>query len=160
MELFEQIRKSHEREALSIRALAERFGTHRRMVRQALENAQPPPRKALPPKEAPALGPYKAIIDGWLADDEEAPRKQRHTARRIWERLVEEHGADVGESTVRRYVASRKAGTPLALPEEMVPQNHPLGSEAEGRASSPAIRAAPARGPRPWTSITTSRSSR
>lgn len=131
MELFEQIRKTHEREGLSIRALAERFGTHRRMVRQALENAQPPPRKGLPPKDAPALGPYKVIIDSWLAEDEEAPRKQRHTARRIFERLVEEHGADLGESTVRRYVASKRSGAPLALPEVMVPQHHPFGAEAE-----------------------------
>jgi transposase len=131
VELFEQIRKAHEREGLSIRALAERFGTHRRMVRQALENAQPPPRKVLPPRDAPALGPYKAIVDAWLLEDETAPRKQRHTARRVWQRLVEEHGADVGESTVRRYVAFRKAGTPLALPEVMVPQHHPFGAEAE-----------------------------
>jgi len=131
VELFEQIRKAHEREGLSVRALAERFGTHRRTVRQAIASAVPPSRKPPPPRVSPALGPWKAIVDGWLAADKDAPRKQRHTARRVYQRLVEEHGADVGESTVRRYVASVRERGGVPLPEVMVPQHHPLGAEAE-----------------------------
>ena len=53
------------------------------------------------------------------------PRKQRHTAHRAWQRLVEELGADVGETTVRRYVAVVRARQQLPLIEVMVPQDHP-----------------------------------
>ena len=108
VELFEQIRKAHEREQLSKRELARRFKTHRRNVRQALTSAVPPARKTVE-RESPVLGPWKPVIDGWLAADSLAPKKQRHTARRVWQRLLEEHGVVVGESTVRRYVAEARA---------------------------------------------------
>jgi hypothetical protein len=51
------------------------------------------------------LEPWKPTIDGWLDADGQAPRKQRHTARRVWQRLVDVHHAQVGESTVRCHVA-------------------------------------------------------
>ena len=130
MELFEQIRKTHERQDLSVRALARRFNVHRRTVRQALASSVPPPRK-LSPRVSPVLEPWKATIDGWLIADRDVPKKQRHTSRRIWQRLVDEHGADVGESTVRRYVAEARRRQPTILREVMVPQTHPLGEEAE-----------------------------
>ncbi|HAM01440.1 MAG TPA: IS21 family transposase [Acidimicrobiaceae bacterium] len=131
VELFEQIRKAHQREKLSIHELARRFHTHRRTVRQALASALPPPRKVAPSRMSPVLGPWKVVIDRWLADDVEAPRKQRHTARRVWERLVEEHNADVAESTVRRYVGARRREMARDVREVTVPQHHPLGAEAE-----------------------------
>ena len=59
------------------------------------------------------------------------PKKQRHTARRVFQRLVEEHDAEVSESSVRRYVGSVKKRQALALPDVCVPQHHPLGEEAE-----------------------------
>lgn len=130
MELYEQIRKAHEREELSIRALADRFHVHRRDVRAALASAVPPPRKPVA-RAAPVLGSWKATIDGWLEADKTAPRKQRHTARRVWQRLVDEHNAEVGESTVRRYVAEVRRRRSVPLMEVMVPQHHRLGDEAE-----------------------------
>ncbi|MEV4423686.1 IS21 family transposase [Patulibacter sp. NPDC049589] len=108
MEQFEQIRRDHAREGLSIRELARRHGVHRRAVRQALENALPPAKRAPEGRPAPKLGPYRPIIDRWLQDDLSAPRKQRHTARRVWQRLVAEHGAVVSERQVSRYVAARR----------------------------------------------------
>src|ERR671930_2198658 len=102
--LFEQIIRDREREGLSIRALAERHGVHRRTVREALASPLPPPRKRPEGRPAPKLGPYRPLIDEWLRADREAPRKQRHTARRIWQRLVDEHGVEVSERQVRRYV--------------------------------------------------------
>jgi transposase len=130
VELFEEIRKAHDREGLGIRALANRFGVHRRAVRQALASPIPPPRKQTS-RPSPVLDPWKATIDRWLADDETAPRKQRHTARRVFQRLVEEEGADVGESTVRRYVGQVKRDRPVSISKVNVPQSHPAGEEAE-----------------------------
>ena len=57
----------------------------------------------IPP--APATGPYVDLVRRWLLEDQVAPRKQRHSARRVWQRLIEEEGARVGESTVRNLVA-------------------------------------------------------
>jgi transposase len=131
VELYEQIRKLHAREGLSIRGLSRRFGVHRRDVRAALVSAVPPPRRPSRPREAPALGRWKEIIDGWLEADRSAPRKQRHTARRVWERLVDEHQAVVAESTVRRYVGEVRRRQAVPLVEVMVPQRHPMGEEAE-----------------------------
>ena len=59
------------------------------------------------------------------------PRKQRHTARRVWQRLVAEHGAGVAEVTVSRYVARRRAELGLDKVQVMVPQAHAPGAEAE-----------------------------
>ena len=131
VELFEQIRRAHRLDVtVSIRELARRFGTHRRTVREALVSAVPAPRK-LVVREAPVLEVWKPVIDAWLDADLAAPRKQRHTARRVWQRLVDEHHAVVGESTVRRYVAAVRRGQPAVLAEVKVPQTHLPGAEAE-----------------------------
>ena len=131
MVLFEQIRKTRRDEPdVSVRELARRFGTHRRTVREALVSAVPAPRK-LVERVSPVLEPWKPMIDAWLIADREMPRKQRHTARRVWQRLVDEHDAQVGESTVRRYVADARRRLPPVLVEVKVPQSHPLGAEAE-----------------------------
>jgi transposase len=129
VELFEQIRRDRDVEDLSIRALAERHGVHRRTVRQALKSAVPPARKRPEGRSAPALGPLREVVDGWLRADLEAPRKQRHTARRVWQRLVAEHGAQVSERQVRRYVRERRRA--LGEFEAFVPQTHLPGQTAE-----------------------------
>ena len=74
----------------------------------ALDSALPPPRKTYPGQARPAIAPWAAVIDGWLVADQQAPRKQRHTAQRIWQRLVAEHGAVLAEVTVSRDVARRR----------------------------------------------------
>jgi transposase len=131
VELFEQIRRDREREGLSIRALAERHGVHRRTVRRALASALPPLRKQPERRPAPKLGPYRPLIDEWLKADREAPRKQRHTARRVWQRLVDEHGAEVSERQVCRYVRARRRELGEPVEEVFVPQVHEPGQEAE-----------------------------
>src|ERR671914_1282161 len=131
VELFEQIRRDHDREGLSIRALAVRHGVHRRTVRQALASPLPPPRRRPEGRPAPALGEYRALIDAWLEADLEAPRKQRHTAKRIWRRLVDEHGAEVAETTVRDYVRARKRQMGWPVADVFVPQVQAPGVGAE-----------------------------
>ncbi len=81
MEQFERIRRDDREEGLSIRALAVKHKVHRRAVRQVLADATPPRRK-IPVRVAPVLGPHVATVRGWLTADLDAPRKQRHTARR------------------------------------------------------------------------------
>ena len=76
------------------------------------------------------MGAYRALIDGWLEADVEVPRKQRHTAHRVWERLVEEHGAQVAERTVRKYVHERRRALG-EVGEAFVPQHHAPGAEGE-----------------------------
>jgi len=131
VELFERIRRDRDREGLSIRALAGRHGVHRRAVRQALAAPLPPPRKRPERRPAPKLGPYRPLIDEWLIADREAPRKQRHTAKRIWQRLVDEQGAEVAETTVRDYVRRRRRELGEPVDEVFVPQVHEPGIEAE-----------------------------
>ncbi len=135
MEQFAAIRRDHRVEGLSIRALADKHRVHRRTVRQALESAVPPPRKTVL-RVAPRLEPFKAAIDEMLRSDLDAPRKQRHTARRVLARLVDEHGAaGLSYSTVRDHVRSRRpliaAEAGRALEAGFVPQTYRPGAEAE-----------------------------
>lgn len=135
VELFEAIRRDHRREELSIRGLADRYRVHRRTVREALASAAPPPRKT-PVRAAPRLDPAKELIDAMLRADLDAPRKQRHTARRVHARLVDEHGqSEITYSTVRDYVRVRRpeiwAEAGRSLEEVFVPQTHEPGAHAE-----------------------------
>jgi transposase len=131
VELFEQIRRDKRVGGLSVRELAEKHHVHRRTVRQALASAIPPPRKAYAPRPRPSVDAYVEVIDSWLLADREVPRKQRHTARRVWQRLVAEHGATCAEVTVSRYVARRRIELGLDRVQVAVPQTHPPGAEAE-----------------------------
>jgi transposase len=130
VEQFERIRRDARDEGLSIRALAAKHKVHRRAVRQALTDATPPPRKT-PERVAPVLGPHVTTVRGWLTDDLAAPRKQRHTARRVWQRLLEEEGVSVAESSVRALVAELKVEVGLDRRQVAVPQTHAPGEEAE-----------------------------
>jgi transposase len=130
VEQFERIRRDARDEGLSIRALAAKHKVHRRAVRQALADAVPPPRK-IPVRVAPVLGPHVATVRGWLTEDLDAPRKQRHTARRIWQRLIEEEGVSVAESSVRALVRELKVEVGLDRRQVSVPQTHAPGEEAE-----------------------------
>ena len=129
VELFEKIRKDYEIGNQSIRGIAQKYQIHRRMVRQAINSALPPARKKVV-KIEPKIGQVKELINEILEIDKKIPRKQRHTARRIHQRL-EEEGYKIGESTIRGYVKQRKEEMGLAKREIFVPQSYNYGEQAQ-----------------------------
>jgi transposase len=134
VELYAAIRRDA-REGMSGRAIERKHGVGHRTVVKALASAWPEPRRPLPPRPS-RLDPFKPVIDEILWADLDAPRKQRHTAKRIFDRLVDEHAAvGVSYQMVRGYVAARR---PQVLVESgraplnaFVPQSHQPGAEAE-----------------------------
>src|SRR3712207_3121992 len=123
VELYGRVRHACHVEGLSIREAARRFGLHRNTVRKMLAFSVPPGYRRRGPPARPRLGPFTAVIDRILEEDRSAPPKQRHTAKRIHERLRAEHGFAGGYTTVKDYVRQRRA----AVREVFVPLAHPPG---------------------------------
>jgi hypothetical protein len=115
--LFTAIRRDARDNGLSIRALADRHGVHRRTVRQALASPWPPPRKT--PQRRSRLAPFKDTIDAMLLSGPGTAGQAPPTAKQIYDRLVDEHQmTGVSYSTVRSYVAGR-------LPTRQFAARHP-----------------------------------
>jgi transposase len=101
----EQIRKAVLVEGKSQRQVAQETGHSRNTVRKMLENGEAPRYRQKRPRSSPVLGPFKALIDAWIAEDEKKPKKKRRTARRMYTLLSgEEYGYRGAESTLRAYV--------------------------------------------------------
>lgn len=134
VDVFARIRRDARVEGLGIRALARRHGVGRQTVRQALESPEPPAKKTRV-RSAPRLDRFKPTIDEMLREDLDAPRKQKHTATRVFDRLIAEHGAtELSYSTVRNYPRARRPQIDAAAgwqPDVFVPQEHAPGAEAE-----------------------------
>jgi len=131
VELFEQIRREYEFGVGTIAGVANKLKVHRRMVREAIGSASPRPRKKV---ERPRwkLTAALAFIDEVLQADRKAPRKQRHTAHRIWERIQREiPECQICERTVRQYVHDRKVALGMVINETFVPQSYAWGVEAQ-----------------------------
>lgn len=135
VELFAAIRRDSRIEGLAVRALARKYGVHRRTVREALSSAWPAPRKKLPPRKS-RLDPFKPAIDGMLRADLDAPCKQRHTAKRIFDRLVAEQEMEgISYATVSDYVGWRRPDIRREAGREparvFIAQTHRPGRDAE-----------------------------
>lgn len=123
----ELIKKMHEREH-SIRDISRMTGWSRQTVRKTLAApAEPPVYDRSTPRPCPAMDPYMDVVRQWIGDDKSAPRKQRHTAKRVFDRLVDEYAFAGSEVTVRRAVA-RLRGKRI---EAYVPLEAPWGGIAQ-----------------------------
>jgi transposase len=131
VELFEQLRREYEFGIGTVQGVATKFGVHRRMVRQAISDAVPPSRH-YPQRAKPKLDAVAAFINTVLEEDRLAPRKQRHTARRIYHRVLRTFpDVSVAESTVRNHVRTRRGELGLSRRETFVPQSYAWGQEAQ-----------------------------
>lgn len=131
MELFAEIRREYQFGVGTIKGVARKLGVHRRQVRQALADARPPER-TYAPRARPVLTPVQAFIDGILDADRAAPRKQRHTARRIHDRVRATYPLlPIAASTVREYVRGWKRQQGLLARATCVPQTYTWGQEAQ-----------------------------
>lgn len=132
--LYAAIRRDA-RDGLSGRAIEAKHHVSRRTVAKALAGAWPEPRKKPAPRES-RLDRHKPVIDQMLRADLDAPRKQRHTVKRIFDRLVDEHdAAEASYQMVRSYVAERRPQIRLEAgrgpSQAFVSQSHRPGMEAE-----------------------------
>ena len=121
VELYARVRHACHVEGLSQREAARRFGIHRDTVRKMLAFSVPPGYRRTKPPPRPRLDAFTAIIDQILAADRSAPPKQRHTAKRIHDRLRAEHDFTGGYTIVKDYVREHRARTR----EVFVPLAHP-----------------------------------
>ena len=123
MDLYLKVRRAHFEEGLSGRQIARDFGISRDSVSKMLAYSEPPGYRRTAPILRPKLDPYVSQIDEWLSEDLLRPRKQRHTAKRIFERLRAESEFDGGYTVVKDYVRTKKRGSQ----EMFVPLSHPPG---------------------------------
>jgi transposase len=123
VELYGRVRRAVRVEGRSQRAVGREFGLSRETVRKMLQYAVPPGYQRQQPIKRPKLGPWLGVIDAILNDDKQRPPKQRHTAKRIFERLKEEHGFRGGYTIVKDYVRTAA----LRGREMFVPLVHPAG---------------------------------
>ena len=123
----EEMRKLYFRRHWSIRKIARELHRSRKTVRKAISDSGPPVYKRRVPPPQPVIGPVKGIIDGYLMEDQTVPKKQRHTARRIYQRLVDEHNFQGSEPAVRRYLRAIRG----KKREVFIPLEYDAGSSAQ-----------------------------
>lgn len=123
---YARIRRAHVVDGMSIKALARQFHHSRRKIREILAHAEPTPYVRLNPPPS-ILDPFKPTIDAILAADEEAPRKQRHTASKLWRRLRDEYQYPGGYERVRVYVRDKTR----RQRETFIPLDHDPGQRVE-----------------------------
>jgi len=123
VELYARVRHAVQIQGISRRAAAERFGIDPRTVSKMLKFSVPPGYVRTKPPFRPKLGAFTGVIDAIMSADKDRPKKQRHTSKRIFERLRDEHGFTGGVTIVKDYVAGWRQRTQ----EMFVPLIHPPG---------------------------------
>ena len=123
VEMYLRVRRACFVEGMSVREAARVFGLHRDSIRKMLKYSVPPGYRRDQPPRRPKLDPFKGVIDQILEQDQLLPKKQRHTAQRIYDRLRDEHGFSGKYTIVKDYVRDRRRQTR----EMFVPLTHPPG---------------------------------
>lgn len=124
VEVYENLLKKYHVEGKAVKRIVRETGISRNTVRKYVRDPQHPAYKRTEPYSRPALGDFTDVVDKILNDDRPLPRKRRHTAKRIYERLRDEYGYEGGASTVRNYVADRKRELGLAARAVTFPLDH------------------------------------
>lgn len=123
VEVYARVRRAVQVDGMSVRQAAREFGLSRKTIRRMLQFSLPPGYQRKKPVARPKLGPWLGIIDQILVDDKSQHKKQRHTAKRIWDRLKSEHAFGGGYTIVKDYVRQAR----LSHKEVFVPLAHPPG---------------------------------
>ena len=123
VDVYLRVRRAVMVDGISIREAARVFGLHRDTVRKMLAYSVPPGYRRQTSPRRPKLEPYTGVIDRILDDDHHVPRKQRHTAQRIFERLRDEYGFGGGYTTVKDYGREHRRRSQ----EMFVPLSHAPG---------------------------------
>jgi transposase len=123
MKMWTEVRRRVLNKELSKRAACEEYSIHWDTLTKILAHVEPPGYRKAKPRAKPKIGPFLPIIHKILKDDRQAPRKQRHTAKRIFDRLVDEHQFDGGYTIVKDAVRVWKQTSK----EVFLPLSHPMG---------------------------------
>lgn len=121
--LYRRVRQAYYREDKSIREISRVYGLHRDTIRKMLTFSVPPGYQRKNPPRKPKLDQFTGLMDAILQSDKTRPRKQRHTAKRIFERIRDEHGYTGGYTIVKDYIREKR----LSSREMFVPLSHPPG---------------------------------
>lgn len=120
VEQKEIIRREYFIKRKSVRHIARELKHSRKTVRKAIMDPEVPTYKRKQPTIKPVTGPYLPIMKQWLEEDRSRPVKQRHTAKRIYDRLKDEYGFTGSERIVRREVSILRE----KIPDSHVPQTY------------------------------------
>src|ERR1039458_6866465 len=121
--MYARVRRLVQVDGMSVRQAAREFGLSRKTIRKMLAFAVPPGYQRNKPPPRPKLAPWLGVVDQILEDDQSQPKKQRHTAHRIYDRLKQEHAFTGGYTIVKDYVRAAR----LRHKEVFVPLAHPPG---------------------------------
>jgi len=124
------IRTAHRVYGKKIKQIARETGHSRNTIKKVLRSEYSGYKPRIK-QSYPILGPYLKLIDKWLTDDKKQPKKQRHTAVRIYNRLKQEHNFQGAETTVRRYVREARLRLGVGSRQVFIPSDPEAGVEAE-----------------------------
>ena len=108
VDVYLRVRRAVMVEGMSLREASRVFGLHRDTVRKMVAYSVPPGYRRQNQPRKPKLEPFTGVIDRILEEDLSVPKKQRHTAKRIFERLRDEYGFDGQYTIVKDYVRERR----------------------------------------------------